>query len=293
MQTIENDHFKVTINELGAEITSIYNKTADFEYIWNNEIWPKHAPVLFPAIGRSEADAYTYHDKQYPMPQHGFISGQTFDVLEQTHDSLVLGVTDSGDTHQYFPFSFQFKVKFVLTERSLALTFTVNNTDAKEFAFSLGSHPAFNVPIADEGTFDDYQIDFKPKFETLTHFEIVKTPAPYRSGKLIPVEGYQDGTLMLSHDLFEAGLIIIENKGIQSLTLHAPKAKHQVKIDLGDFRYVCLWTKEGTEAPFLCIEPFAGLPDVTGKMSDLLTKEANTKLAPGFTKAFNYNIQLG
>lgn len=59
MQVIENDKFKAAIDEHGAQLTHLYNKDDDFDYIWNNDpVWPKHCPVLFPAIGRSEKDKY-------------------------------------------------------------------------------------------------------------------------------------------------------------------------------------------------------------------------------------------
>ena len=54
MQIIENDQFKAEIDEHGAQLTHLFNKSEGFDYIWNDDLWPKHAPVLFPAIGRSE-----------------------------------------------------------------------------------------------------------------------------------------------------------------------------------------------------------------------------------------------
>lgn len=54
MQVLENDKFKVEIDELGAQLTHLYNKKENFDYIWNGKLWPKHAPVLFPAIGLME-----------------------------------------------------------------------------------------------------------------------------------------------------------------------------------------------------------------------------------------------
>ncbi|WP_422730470.1 hypothetical protein [Lentilactobacillus rapi] len=54
---IENNRFSAEIDEHGCQLTHLVNKQGNFDYIWNNDIWPKHAPILFPAIGRSNDDA--------------------------------------------------------------------------------------------------------------------------------------------------------------------------------------------------------------------------------------------
>ncbi|KRM63232.1 hypothetical protein FC35_GL001356 [Limosilactobacillus coleohominis DSM 14060] len=61
---------------------------------------------------------------------------------------------------------------------------------------------------------------------------------------------------------------------------------------MDDFRYFCTWTKEGANAPFVCLEPFAGLPDIAGHEVDIMDKEGNLKLAAGETKPFEYTITL-
>lgn len=292
MQTIENAHFKAEINEKGAELTHLINKQGDFDYIWNNDLWPKHAPILFPAIGRSEKDAYLLDGTEYEMPQHGFAGDQIFTVADSNDDELTLSLNDNEATRKLFPFQFRLDVTFKLTDTGLKFNFTVTNLDTRTLAFSIGSHPAFNVPIAGDATFDDYELSFEPAGLDLKQFEIIKTPAPYRTGKIIPLVAADKSTIRLNHEMFEAGLVIVENKGISSVKLSSAKTEHSIELSLDDFRYVCLWTKEGANAPFLCIEPFQGLPDVTGQESDLLTKEANVTLAAGKQTAYGYEMTL-
>lgn len=292
MQIIENDQFKAEIDEHGAQLTHLFNKSEGFDYIWNDDLWPKHAPVLFPAIGRSEKDAYFYNNQEYKMPQHGFVADQDFKVEKNTGNCLILSLTDNEITRKYYPFAFKLTIVFSLNMTGITFKFNVENIDSKALSFSLGSHPAFNVPINGEGTFDDYQIDFEPSGLTLKQFEIVKTPNPYRDGKIIKLSAANGSHINLNHEMFENGLIIIENDGIQGVLLSSSKTKHSIYLSLDDFRYVCLWTKEGANAPFLCIEPFAGLPDIAGHEVELMDKEANTQLQPGQKKAFEYMITL-
>ncbi|MTV83298.1 aldose 1-epimerase family protein [Secundilactobacillus folii] len=292
MQTIENENFKAEINEHGAELTHLINKKGNFDYIWNNDLWPKHAPVLFPAIGRSEKDSYFYQGKEYPMPQHGFAGDQTFDVKQNTGDQLSLELTDNAQTMTDYPFKFQFTIRFTLTTTGIKLSFEMNNKDDKTLSYSIGSHPAFNLPINGEGSFDDYQLTFEPAGLELKQFEIVKTPNPYRNGNVVKLANSNGSLIPLNHEMFEKGLVIIENDGIKRVTLSSPSTKHSVSLTLDQFRYVCLWTKEGANAPFLCIEPFQGLPDVSGHEVELLDKEGNVKLSAGESHEVGYEMTL-
>ncbi|MDF7663362.1 aldose 1-epimerase family protein [Bifidobacterium sp. ESL0763] len=291
MEQLQNDNFLVEVDRHGAQINHIYNRHGHFDYIWNNDLWPKHAPVLFPAIGRSNEDAYTYGGKRYDMPQHGFVSEYDFDVVESSDTKLTLRLAANAETRKLYPFDFTLSITFTLGEAGLSLSFAVGNEGDKPLSYSLGSHPAFNVPVAGEGSFEDYTLTFSPSQSKLRQFEIVKTPNPYRDGKLKEVEGF-DGELPLRYRHFDDGLIIIENEGIDKVTLSSPKTSHSVSLTLSDFRYLTLWTKEGADAPFLCIEPFNGLPDVTGDLVDIMHKEGNILLDPGKTKTSSYDILL-
>ncbi|WEV53285.1 aldose 1-epimerase family protein [Bifidobacterium sp. ESL0704] len=291
MEQLHNDHFLVVIDRHGAQINHIYNRKYHFDYIWNNDIWPKHAPVLFPAIGRSNEDAYLYEGRRYNMPQHGFASDYDFDIIESNDTKLVLSLKANEATKKIYPFDFVLTVTFTLGDDGLTLRFVVANRGEKTLSYSLGSHPAFNVPIDGEGAFDDYTLRFTPQQRELKQFGIVKTPNPYRDGKIKDVVGF-DGELPLDYRHFDDGLIIIENEGIAEVELSSPKTSHSIALTLSDFRYLTLWTKEGSDAPFLCLEPFNGLPDVVGEPLDIMKKEGNMLLEPGELKASSYSIRL-
>lgn len=291
MITIQNDQFRAIINEVGAELTHLVDRTTDRDLIWNNDLWPKHAPVLFPAIGRSNDDAYLINGQRHEMPQHGFVSGLRFDVKDQAVDHVTLSTKGNAETQQYYPFKYELDITFTVVADGLHLSFTVDNQDTQDLSYSLGSHPAFNVPFEDGETFDDYELVLDPKPAKLAQFEIVKTPNPYRSGKQLPV-AQTDGVIALNYQMFDAGLIILDDSALKSITLRSKKNAHTIKLDLTDFDYVTLWTKEGAKAPFLCLEPFNGLPDVSGDLRELATKEANHHLAAGQQETMQYTIHV-
>ena len=291
MVTIQNDRFTATINEVGAELTHLVDQASHRDLIWNNDLWPKHAPVLFPAIGRSNEDSYLIDGQRYEMPQHGFVSGETFMIVDQTPTAVTLSLTANAATRVYYPFDFELQVTFTLVATGLNLTFSAQNHGQQDLSYSLGSHPAFNVPFEAGEAFTDYELVLDPAPTDLQQFEIVKTPNPYRSGKELPVTT-DKGVIKLNYPMFDAGLIILKAPNLAHLTLQSTKSKHSISLNLDDFDYVTLWTKEGAQAPFLCLEPFNGLPDVAGDLRELATKEGNHHVAVGQSETMAYTITV-
>lgn len=293
MIQLENTKYRVGISELGAEIQSIYSLEENFDYIWNDNwlgFWKRHAPILFPAIGRSYNNAYLLNNDIYEMPQHGFGRDQRFMVTNQSHKKVVFELENNEKTEELYPFDFKLIVAYELKAAVVRVTFTVLNLGDKPLPFALGAHPGFNVPFNNEGNYSDYRISFDPVQEKLKKFGIA--PIPFRNGEVIPLNESQDNTIPLSHHLFDKGLIILANQGIKNVILSSSKTTHLIKITLRDFPYVALWSLEKEKAPFLCIEPFAGLPDIYGNEHDIFQKEGNTILGVNGEKTLSYQIAL-
>lgn len=280
MITLENDKFLVEISEKGAELQKIFSKETEIDYLWdgNPEVWPKHAPVLFPSIGKSNDDVYSHKGQRYEMPHHGFAGEFDFTVLAQTTESVTMSLSDNDSTFARFPFHFELILRYALTSDGLETTYTVKNLSDEPMSFSLGAHPAFRIPFGNVGVFEDYAVSFEPRDIELQRFEFVMTPMPHRSGKTYPFETL-NGQLNLTRDLFEDGLIVFDNPDITSVSLSSPKSAHSVTVDTRDFPYFCLWTQAKDAATFVCLEPFYGIPDVDGKRAELLEKEGNCVLA--------------
>ena len=70
MVTLKNSNLEVKINELGAEVKSIYG--FDTEYIWEGkkEIWGNSCPLLFPICGGLKEDKYTVYGEEYSLSKH-------------------------------------------------------------------------------------------------------------------------------------------------------------------------------------------------------------------------------
>lgn len=270
MLEIKNEVLTVAIDCKGAQLTHVINNQTGFDYIWNGKEWAKHAPILFPAIGRSTNDSYLLDGKKYAMPQHGFISEYDFELISHEAKKAVLSFKSNETTYKRYPFDFELQVTFALENNQLAVDFKVKNFSKNDMSYSLGFHPAFNV----DGKFEDYTIHLEPNMEKLQKFEIVKNPFPYRSGKIKRIEGV-GSDFVLNHQIFDEGLVILADKVNQVILAGT---HYRIGMSLDDFSFLCLWTKEDEALPFLCMEPFLGLPDKIDEWQELANKEGNDKL---------------
>lgn len=289
--TLENTDFKVTVSPLGAEVQSIYSKQHNFDYLWDDAgrgYWSRHAPILFPFIGRSNQDSYLLNGQTYSMTQHGFIRDQIFTVSESDADHAVLQFSSTAATRTNYPFDFDFVVRYALTKAGLVTTFEVANTSTTQMPFALGSHPGFNVV----GDLSDYTLTVESANGPVRLKQFGIKPAPFRDGQIKPLTTAVGAHMPLSHKLLDDGLIILANTDLTSIKLDATSTARSIRLSLTDFPYVAIWSPENKKAPFVCIEPFAGLPDEYGQPGDLFDKLGNNILDPGDSKIFKYTLTL-
>ncbi|MBU5364502.1 aldose 1-epimerase family protein [Enterococcus devriesei] len=272
--TITNDFLEATINEKGAELVSL--RANEIEYIWqaDPQYWGRHAPILFPFVGRLKDNQYSYQGKTYPMGQHGFARDKEFKVLEQTKEKVTLVLTSDGETKKVYPFDFSLTVSYEIWGEGVRIRFDVENTGEEEMIFALGGHPAFNIPLTDELQFDDYFIAFSPQKSR------VKIPldGPFTNLDQKTI-GQTNTNIQLSRGLFKEDALIYETKGLNAYTLGSEESSHSVTLAYNNIPYVGLWSPYPAEAPFVCIEPWWGFADTVDSNGRLEDKEGMNRLA--------------
>ena len=98
--------------------------------------------------------------------------------------------------------------------------------------------------------------------------ELSEQAGGYLSGEKIPY-AQKVRTLPLSHEMFENDSLLFDGLRSRRITLlHGEK--EVVTVDFAPFDHLLLWTKPG--APYLCIEPWNGLPDSADSDGDLSRK---------------------
>jgi galactose mutarotase-like enzyme len=169
--SLRNSVLSVRIANTGAEIKSIKEHATGIEYIWQSDptYWTGAAPVLFPIIGGLKNGHYRHKGKSYSMPGHGIVRKTDWDAVTSDATQAVFQTASSAETKELFPFDFALKATFSLQENSLAVTYEVRNTGDEMMYFSIGSHPAFNVPFAG-GHWENYYLHFSESECIERHF---------------------------------------------------------------------------------------------------------------------------
>lgn len=290
MIKLENDTMLIELKEAGAELTKIYNKQTQLDYLWNADtaFWGRHAPILFPTVGRLVEDTYFVDGEAFHLPQHGFARDREFKVVELLRDKCVLELSADEKSRLVYPYAFHLTVSYTLLEDGVHVEYQVENTDEKRIYFSIGAHPAFNLPLVRGTTFDDYYLDFHAKEE----LESLQLEGPYRSGKLKRVTAEETMELPINYELFANDALIFEGLKENKIAIRSKKHAHFVQVDFPNFPFVGIWTA-GDGTPFLCIEPWYGIADGVGSPVELRDKAGIEQLEPEAIFTANYTIQVG
>ncbi|CAK8053818.1 aldose 1-epimerase family protein [Eupransor demetentiae] len=291
MIVLENDKLKVQINEEGAELTSVWNKEAQLEYIWvgDPKYWGRHAPNLFPIVGRLRGDQFTVDGETYYMNQHGFARNMRFDVIEQSDHDVLMRLTDSEATHRIYPFKFSFDVHFTLTQGDdLKVEYIVHNPDEKEsLFFSVGGHPAFNLPL-DGGKFSDYYLSIEPEIV----YDRVRLVGPYSNPNVPTPFNANIPLRMRQEDYHDDAIILKLDRQKTSFLLARLANQHGMKMTVDNAQFLGIWTPAGKEAPFIAIEPWWGIADTVDATGNFKEKFGVNVLAAGDTFTGSYDMKF-
>ncbi|GKT03919.1 aldose 1-epimerase family protein [Furfurilactobacillus sp. WILCCON 0119] len=291
MITLKNDVLTVLINEHGAELTSVVDQATATEYMWQADktIWGRHAPVLFPIVGRLHDDTYKVAGTAYSMTQHGFARDRDFTVTAQTATSVTFTLMDDATSREQYPFAFKLDILFSLLDRHLSVEYRVANPGQEPLYFSIGGHPGFNVPLGQKtGEFEDYTIAASPA-QTYPSVQLV---GPF-SDQNHPTTLDFTHPVTLDHALFEHDAKILKlDQRETTLTLTSDVNEHGVAMTLANADYVGIWSPFPQKAPFVCIEPWWGIADAIDATGDLATKAGIHHLASQATFNADYALEF-
>jgi galactose mutarotase-like enzyme len=275
--TLSGNSVTIAVNSFGAELCSVKSNASLVEYIWqaDSAIWARHAPHLFPIVGKLNRGAYTYEGRTYKLPQHGFARDHEFICTEETENTLTFELIATDETLQYFPFNFNLKISYVLRDDTVHISYTVFNPDQKPLYMSLGAHPAFNCPLHAQETFEDYELQFNG-MNLLTVNKLHDGLITSETKEL----HLSDHKLHLTPSLFEKDALVLKNTQIHEVRLSSTQSGSGVKMICENWPYFGIWTKPGT-SQFLCLEPWYGIADSEHASGKLEEKEGMMKVPPG------------
>ena len=271
------------VNPQGAELSSLRDAEGR-EYLWQaGPAWPRHAPLLFPMVGRLAGDTLRHNGATYRLTQHGFARDRCFTLVAHSASGCRLELRDDEATRAAYPFAFVLTLEFGIAAGALTITATVHNPGAAPLPFGFGFHPAFAWPLPGAAGRADHALEFA-----------AAEPAPIgrlpndsfaRAVEPSPVQGR---TLPLADALFAAGAVVLEAPASRSLRYAAPGAR-ALHLSWEGLPQLGLWTRP--DGDFLCIEPWHGYHSPPGWDGAFAEKPGLAHLAPGASQHFTLVIR--
>jgi galactose mutarotase-like enzyme len=283
--TLSSQQLIVNISESGAELISVQNVETKYEFIWqaNPAIWGRHAPVLFPIVGKLNEDKILIDNKLYNMKQHGFARDCRFEPIEIYSNLLKFMLESDAASKEHFPYDFKFFICYELIDNALKITYTVLNTGSQKMFFSVGAHPGFNLP---EHNLEKYQILFE-KEENLNRSLLTNGLLNGETEKL----DSNPKSIDLNRDLFEKDAIVLKSFKSNWIKLVQTNGKFAINMQCDGFPFMGIWTKNKCEE-FICLEPWQGIADTLGFEGEIAHKEGIIGLDAGKEISFTYSIQF-
>jgi galactose mutarotase-like enzyme len=269
MTILENNSLKVRINLKGAELSSVFNKLTGIEHLWKADpsVWAFHAPNLFPIVGSCLQNELLVEGNKYPIKRHGFARHSEFKLIEQNQTEATFQLNYTEETLEQYPFKFAFEVLYKLEDSNISIKYKVLNLDNKSIYFSLGAHPAFNVPFTSDEQMVDYYIEF---FEDESLEKHLLNKDGFFTGltQAVPLDSRK---LQLGPDLFKSDALVFKELNSREVRLKSHKSNHYISVSFPDFTSLGIWSPMG--APFVCIEPWLGYADSVGEQKEFSVKE--------------------
>lgn len=287
---LSNGRCTAQIQRKGAEIAS-FRAPDGREVIWQGDpnVWMSHSPILFPVCGSPKDDAVIIDGVRYPMFKHGFSRMPEYTVARQGDDFVDLVLLPSDKTRTMYPFDFVFHVIYTLQDKGFTTTFLVENHSDTVMPFCVGGHPAFILPMEEGASFTDYQLVFPceedgknalaPDGKLISGYEYL----PLVDGRILPL----DHALFDSHD----ALIFPELRSRSVDLIHHQTGKG-IHFEYPKFEVLAVWTMPRANAPYLCLEPWHGIPASTEESGRFEDKPFVTLLQPGRSWQASFTMSL-
>lgn len=284
--SIRSDRLSATIKADGAELCSLKNADG-LELIWQaGPQWPRHAPVLFPIVGRLKDDQLRHRGKTYPMTQHGFARDIRFTCLQHEPNFCRFVLADDAETLSRYPFPFRLEITYTAKGSDLEVALQITNTGGETMPASIGAHPAFNWPLLPELAKEDYRLTFSD--DEVAPVRRLKEGLMRAAPEPTPIQGK---TLALSEQLFDDDAIILDKVASRSVRYSA-NCGPSIEMAWDGFSELGIWSKPGG-APFLCIEPWHGTASPVGFDGEFAEKPGVMHIAPAETQNLFYRIRVG
>lgn len=280
---LENEHLRVTVANAGAELISVYDKDRQAERIWTGDpaVWNRHAPILFPFVGKVVDGQYRIGDRAYPMKtQHGFARDMDFEVVDAQADAVAHRLAASDRTLAIYPYEFRLTVRHRLDGRQLRVAWTVENPGEDKMYYSIGGHPGFLLP---EGVRKEDCFILFPGMEALSYITTSKAGFALPGKETLVTDGGQVRYRDSIPDTW-----IFEDHQVKQAGIATPDGRPYAMLNCEQFPMLAVWANP--KGPFICLEPWFGRTDDEGFTGAIDQKKGIQALEPGEKQEIAYTM---
>lgn len=262
--SISNGSLTASIDTMGAQLMSL--RKGESEYLWQGDSnwWPRRAPILFPIVGVLKDSKAESAEGTISLARHGLARLNQFEVVEQSPSSVTLQLKSTEETRKAYPYDFELKLIFSVAGNTLTQTYEVTNPANVVLPFTLGAHPAFNIPIpgVEASSLDQYHLSFTRSWTSYGPSITDEGLCDYTTPQRLIVDS---DTLPLSWGLIDREkTITLEDVPDRRITLaanaEASSETHGIQMDFEGFDYLGIWSA-APGCPFVALEPWCGIAD--------------------------------
>ncbi len=279
MIILQNNDYFVKIELKGGQISRFKDEHKNIEYIFHGDTnyWDYTTPTLFPVIGKSYDGKYHIDNKVYEMKRHGILRDVNFNCIKNIDNTVVMRFEANEETLKQYPYYFTIDIIYTLIENKLKIEYEITNDGVVDMPFNFGLHPAFSVPLVEGKKFTDYSINFSSPTKL------------YGNGPMVDQGLVSE--IPLTYEAFEKYPTWIYHN-VNSATVGISDGVNGVDVSVVGYPIVAIWTNAESEAPFVCIEPWLGIPKRVEKDLDFKERDAKMTLSPNKKLILTYTIEV-
>ena len=218
--------------------------------------WKRHAPVLFPVVGKLKKNQTIINGRIYEMPQHGFARDFEFEPITNLDNFQSYVLKSNQITKHRYPYDFELYTTYRLDENKLTTIYKVINTGDVTLPFGIGGHPAFKIDL-DELKAGNYYLEFEEDEDKIHFLYLVDGLVGTEYARNMMADKRR---INLTTTTFNNDALIMKGITSNKISLKNRNGNRTLlTMDFTGFPYLGIWSKPN--APFLCIEPWHGFSD--------------------------------
>ena len=294
-RVFENGKLKVTVSDAGAELVSVWDKEREVERIWRGDaaVWGRHAPVLFPFVGKVAGGRYTYRGQEYKMTSHGFARDREFELVNADESSVTHVLRWNEESLKIYPFKFALYVKHSFDEKNpyrIKIEWRVVNEEnsGSTMLYGIGGHPAFTYPKGGNATDCSLKIEGSGLGKAL-EYHLLDGEGCIDMSKKYELE-LENGRAAIEEHMFDKDALIVLGKQVEKIELCDSQGRVYVSMSCEGFPYFGIWSKKVDE--FVCLEPWYGIADTAEHDGDIEKKPGMQRLGAGESRSYAYTVDF-